>query len=297
VERDATLGKLPGFFNPADPQRVVGHITFHGLQDGAAVGDPRCIVCFQPGKDIHVPVDDTNACGPRCGYSLEALREASPFSQQNEARRLEMLTAARETLLFYAGRINIERATDGSGRVQLLEHAQLPGFKIVNTHTAAESDRAKFRPFNEEMARSEFCYVPLGQNDGPPDRYIAAILFGCIPVMLRTARVDLWDRHPDRYLGNKQVPLTLPLEEVIDWSSFSVLVGMDELHALPELLGNVTLARRLRLRRGLLRVWRRLLYSSIFGPYMSEDADGHGDAFATLVQVLAKRARELPPRS
>jgi hypothetical protein len=288
AERTITRGRLPAFYNPADPGRVVGHLMFHGLQDGPAVGDPRCIVCFQPGKDIVVPVDDTNACGPRCGYSLEALREHSVWSPANDARRLSLLSEERETLLFYAGRINIERPTDGSGRVQVLTHAGRPRFKVINTHAVGESDRAKFRSFIVEMSASEFCYVPLGQNDGPPDRYVAAMMFGCIPVMLTAARVDLWDRNPDRYLGFKQVPMALPLGERLDWSKFSVLVPMEQVEHLHLILGNISTAQRHRLRRGMLRAWPRLLYSSIFGSYVGES--GQGDAFDTLMEVMAQRA-------
>lgn len=291
AERQIQLGRLPHYFNPASAERVVGHLTFHGLQDGAAVGDGRCIICFQPGKDIHIPIDDTNACGPRCGYSLEALRTHSPWSPLNDADRLEMLTAERENLLFYAGRVNIERPNDGSGRVQVLAHAAAPRFKVINTHAVGESDRAKFRSFSIEMGKADFCYVPLGQNDGPPDRYVAALLFGCIPVMLKSARVDLWEDGL-RYLGHKEVPLSLPLEERLDWSRFSLLVDQLDVAHLPAILGNVTKAQLYRLRRGALRNWRKLLYTSIFGSYLEEPAEG--DAFDVLMEVFAKRAREMP---
>ncbi len=45
----------------------------------------------------------------------------------------------------------------------------------------------------------------MGQNGGDTDRYVAAIMFGCIPVMLNSSHHE------------KAVPHALPLEEVLHW--------------------------------------------------------------------------------
>ena len=55
---------------------------------------------------------------------------------------------------------------------------------------------------------SDFCYSPLGGNGGDTDRYVPAILFGCLPVLLNSA---FGEPHPFRILQ------ALPLEEVLRW--------------------------------------------------------------------------------
>ncbi len=52
---------------------------------------------------------------------------------------------------------------------------------------------------------ADFCYSPMGQNGGDTDRYVAAIMFGCIPVMLNSSHWRI------------AVPHALPLEEVLHW--------------------------------------------------------------------------------
>lgn len=66
------------------------------------------------------------------------------------------------------------------------------------------------------MPHSDFSYSPLGVNGGDTDRYVPAVLYGSIPILLNSS-VE----------GNQPrtgIPQALPLEEVIDWSPFSTLV-------------------------------------------------------------------------
>ncbi len=131
----------------------------------------------------------------------------------------------RQNILFYGGRIDARRGVaDGSGRAQILVHASTPGWRIVNT-AGGDPDKplpvevtSHFKSFAEEMSNAEFCFSPLGQFDGPTDRYTAAIMFGCIPVMLKTART----------------PMSMPFDERLDWSTFSVVVDLAEIENLPD---------------------------------------------------------------
>ena len=50
---------------------------------------------------------------------------------------------------------------------------------------------------------SEFCYSPRGGSGGDTDRYMAALMFGCIPVMLSS--------------GIHNEPMYFPFDEVIPW--------------------------------------------------------------------------------
>ena len=283
----------------------MGHLTFHGLRDGPDVGDSFCLICFQEGKDVHLVTDHTNTCGPLCGYSLAGLRQHSIWSPSKAGQRAAALTAERPTLFFYSGRFNTERpvAKDAAGRLQVLEHARVPRFKVINTRTV---DVASLRSFAVEFSESEFCYSPLGQNDGPSDRYVAAVLFGCIPVVLSSVLVSRFDNDIE-FVGEKEVPLSQPLSEKLDWPSFAVLVEMHQLPQLPAILGNISLASRLAMRRRLLHVWKRFVYSSIFGDYLGETkgalpdvggavgaGDSRGDAFHSLMGVLARRVSQMP---
>ena len=190
-----------------------------------------------------------------------------------------------------------------------------------------EEQRALYRSFAVEMSDAEFCYSPLGQFEArhpcrPPgvsrwltrsrsrratptgmwlqswcvhDSILHAQLltrgalvahhqFGCVPVMLKTTRY-----------GGGQVPMAHPLEEhpELDWRSFSIGVTIEELDDLPGVLSRVTPHARMRLRHALARVWRRFLWSGMYGSYLGEDAAT--DAFESLMDVLRARAAALPP--
>ena len=62
------LGKLPDTWNPASPTRVVSHVQWNSLRDGADAGMSHCSVCFQYAKDVQIATPEDNVCGPLCGY-------------------------------------------------------------------------------------------------------------------------------------------------------------------------------------------------------------------------------------
>ena len=283
------IGGLPRWWNPADPHRVIGHLQWNGRRDGADAGMQDCLVCFQHGKDVQL-VTGQNTCGPLCGYNQSQLRAWSMWSPEvtEEAKRAH---AARKHVLFYGGRIHAARGDgDSSGRAQILNHVSRPGWHIVNTmgddpeHPLPVEVRSSYKSFAEEMSSAEFCYSPLGQFEGDTDRYVASIMFGCIPVMLKTA-----------IMGPNRVPMAQPCEERLDWSTFSVMVDVDDVPGrLPDILGNVTRAQRRRMRGVMARIWKRFLWSSIYGSYLGEERAG-GDAFETLMDVFRTRVAAMPP--
>ena len=74
-------------------------------------------------------------------------------------------------------------------------------------------------PFSPTMRSSKFCYVPRGQFGGDLDRFVPAMLHGCIPVMTG---------------GTKKTPVAAPVEEHPDvfWPDFSVEVLIEDLQGL-----------------------------------------------------------------
>ena len=57
--------------------------------------------------------------------------------------------------------------------------------------------------FVKAMASSDFCFSPLGQTQGDSDRYLPAVLYGCIPVFPLPGEA-------------------LPFEDVLDWNETAV---------------------------------------------------------------------------
>ena len=147
--------------------------------------------------------------------------------------------------------------------------------------------RSLFRSFDVEMSDAEFCHSPLGQFEGDTDRYVAGMMFGCIPVML-TRTVFGQNGGPVR--------LAQPLEEHpdIDWAAISVQVTLEDLQQrLPAILAAVTPKQRLGMRKALAGVWPRFLYSGMYGSYLGEDASA--DAFESFVDILRLRVEAMPP--
>ena len=188
---------------------------------------------------------------------------------------------ARPVTLFYGGKIHTQRGMeDPSGRAQLwMHHRDRPGFRILSSWDAVRLQPIPINTtFAEEMPNATFCYSPLGHDSGDSDRYIPAILFGCIPVMLASSN-----------RGGTRVPLSQSMDEHpdIDWRSFSVLLEMEDIPRLHEILARITHAEVRRMRHALSRVWHRFLWTYIFGSYLGED--GGDDAFESMMGVLRWR--------
>ena len=135
------------------------------------------------------------------------------------------------------------------------------------------------------MASSDFCYSPPGQYHGDSDRYLPAVLYGCIPIFAKDGE-------------------TPPFDDVLPWSNVSLQIGLGDVGRLHEIIAAVGPAKLVHMRLGMGAVWRRLLWTSTFGGgaaipskkrrspaprYLGEDASQ--DAFATFIDVLRARLR------
>lgn len=213
----------------------------------------------------------------------------------------------RRTVVFYAGRVGQPGDKwDPSGRAPMLQlHAGRPGWRLANTAAAGAdlssnataaaalaaatrdvADRTLFRNYAREAAGAEFCFSPLGQSLGPTDRFVAAALLGCIPVMLSST----FHGPP-----GKGSPVAQPFDEVLDWPSFAVLVRSHDLAGLHTVIEAIAPARRAKMRAALAAAAPRLLYTSIYGAIVGES--GEHDAFETAMEVLrgrVARMRALP---
>lgn len=278
-------GSLPDSWNPASPSRVTVHVMWTGIADGVEAGTEQCQVCFQRGKDIQVATAE-NVCGPLCGYSREALQAKALWGEGGRVRAAAHEAAAhlagepaRPYLLFYGGRIHVTRGEeDKSGRAQLwAHHKERPGFRIQMSADSFTSFPVN-TTFDDDMRKSVFCFVPLGHDAGDPDRYVPALLFGCVPVMLTSSVRD-----------GKRVPLALPYEEhpAVDWAAFAVLLDLADIPRLHTILAAVTPAELRRKRHAAGRVWRRFLWTRMYGSYLGED--GEDDAFESFATVLRWR--------
>ena len=134
----------------------------------------------------------------------------------------------------------------------------------------------------QQMATSDFCFSPNGANEGDSDRYLPAMLYGCIPVFV-----------------TGDVP---PFADVVSWEHVALSVELRHVPRLHELIGNLSHAQVVSMRHAMASVWPRMLWTSalqhgLFGrprqlrSYLGET--GADDAFATLVQLLAKRTGHL----
>ncbi|KAF5838066.1 hypothetical protein DUNSADRAFT_3436, partial [Dunaliella salina] len=108
-----------------------------------------------------------NVCGPLCGYSLAHLRNYTIWRPGFNIN--EELARPREKLLFYAG--SIQRGDGYTGRSSLFQlYSNHSDYLILNRKSGVRV------PFYEAMRNADFCYSPLGQFGGDPDRYIPAIM-------------------------------------------------------------------------------------------------------------------------
>ena len=282
---------VPVELNPASRLRKVAFVGPSGMP-----GSPTHHI---PGLDVRLPQDEQHQCGPFCGLDKRRPREAllhtlhrlSPWwSGRGEAEREALLTAPRPLRLFFAGQVhgNRELLLQGvrSSWRGWLVHDSTPGpQKRRGLDRAAQAAAAAAglnlsSPdwFGEAMSRSDFCLSPLGVSEGDSDRYLPAILYGCIPVWVHPGEVA-------------------PLDEALPWANVSLHLqagpcGIREscsgaMASLRAMLSRVSQRQVVAMRRAMAAVWPRLLWTRPFGSYLGEA--GEADAFATLVEVLRLR--------
>lgn len=286
--RPILRGKVPDEISPISPERRVIYLMWNGMRDGFDA-DPReekCNVCFQKGKDVQL-VTAEGVCGPLCGYKRDSLSKFAVWSRKPRARH--HFRRERSTILFYGGSINPDNPKDSTGRAPLyIHHHNRSGYRIINTRlTPATTGQAGHRPkenehvnFAQAMSESIFCFSPLGKTHGDTDRYVAALMMGCIPVMLKSVR-----------RGRLVIPMAMPLEEhpYIDWTKFSVQIDADQIPDLHNILSRFSMGDLRHMRHEVGKVWQRMLYTTIYQPYLGED--GQMDAFESLMDVLHARLK------
>ena len=110
------------------------------------------------------------------------------------------------------------------------------------------------------MTRSDFCYAPSGQSEGDSDRYLPALLYGCVPVFA-------WSDEEG------------PYSDLIDWDQISIRVDPSGLASAVDAVSDETLAI---MRKAMQGVWHRMLFA--------EAADGHDGP--SLTQLMLNRSIE-----
>ena len=155
------------------------------------------------------------------------------------------------------------RRHNNGDRSALLGLNGTAGWCVVNTEDAGRQLRLP-----EAMRRSEFCYSPRGWDQGDSDRYLPAVLHGCVPVMA------------DRFEA-------MPLAELPEmaWDAAALAIERDDLPRLPALLDALPPARTREMRAAAAALWPRLLYTTL--------------EFSTLEEIKrerdsARRARRTP---
>eukprot|EP00326_Haptolina_ericina_P021364 CAMPEP_0181189688 /NCGR_PEP_ID=MMETSP1096-20121128/11793_1 /TAXON_ID=156174 ORGANISM="Chrysochromulina ericina, Strain CCMP281" /NCGR_SAMPLE_ID=MMETSP1096 /ASSEMBLY_ACC=CAM_ASM_000453 /LENGTH=231 /DNA_ID=CAMNT_0023278853 /DNA_START=23 /DNA_END=718 /DNA_ORIENTATION=- len=182
--------------------------------------------------------------------------------------------------------------------------AAAPSASFGQVHDSSPSGRKRFRSaaahypflgpvdhewFSRAMSASDFCYSPLGQRHGDSDRYLPAILYGCIPVFIKEEEAG-------------------PFDEIINWSLVSLQLRPRHVPVMHHVLQNISAQQVVRMRMAMASIWKPLLWTrgrrssghpkqASFGRlkesvpppsgYLGED--GQGDAFTTLMQVLRLR--------
>ena len=260
---------------------------------------------FMRGVDIRLPAFDSHQCGALCGMAHHdlakqapraraVLRRFSPWRGANTTRNAQpVLTARRRQLppslrtrrrfrLFFAG-----RSTKWGARGDLFRyHRNRSDFLLHDTSgrwpPANGANTTAHTFFAAAMRGSDFCLVPLGQSDGDSDRYLPALLYGCVPVFVTPGEVR-------------------PYEELLPWDDFSL--RCTDVRTLPACLERVSAVKLLTLRRAMGGAWPKLLWTSLHVgdtaarlktvtqragvSYLGEPPEG--DAFSALIEVLGRR--------
>lgn len=279
------LSAYPQAIQPQNPKRRLRYIVWNGLADGAdSKNGNYCSGCIQAGKDVVIPTAQ-NACGPLCGSNLDTLRRFAVwnadapntiFGALDYVKRWE----ERPHTMFWAGQVSpralspdFDANDDISGRGAFWQaHHNRPGWSLHQTYDWAANKPAPLGVSMLEMMRnSTFCYNPLGHVGGDADRYIPALLTGCVPVVLRTVRAGTLLKY------------RMPFEDVLEWNKVAVIIDAHDVPRLHEILAERSKDLH-SLRAHAYSFWRRMLYTQVYGAYLSEG--GENDALQVLFEVL-----------
>ena len=173
--------------------------------------------------------------------------------------------------LFWAGTV---RGWMNPERRQLVRHMGQPGLCVRNTacsppppaksakasqqrrdsvsdESCAEGGEGTLGPAHRApslpaaMARSRFCFSPRGWNGGDSDRYLPALLYGCVPVFSDRLEALPLHEHPD-----------------VDWHAAALSADAKALPRVASLLARVSPQAEASLRASPRRFWQRMLFTS-----------------------------------
>lgn len=282
---------LPLAVKPSSPHRRILLAQWNGRADGYNAGDEAfCESCVQRSKDIVLPTA-RNACGPYCGSDRATLRRWAMWHHKAPSEPLEALRYSeswpnRPITVFWAGQVpppqlehTADPKNDVSGRgVFYRAFRAEAGWSLHQTYDwKANKPTPLATSMLEMMRNATFCFSPLGHVGGDQDRYLPALLTGCIPVMLTSV-----------YEGGRKQPVVPPFADLIPWNKIAVLVDADDVPRLPVILDKVNVAHR---RYLVYKFWRMLLWTTAYADAEGDLwEDGSGDAVDALVRVLQMRA-------
>ncbi|KAK8933508.1 putative glycosyltransferase [Platanthera zijinensis] len=140
----------------------------------------------------------------------------------------------RSILAFFAGNMH------GRVRPILLEHWGNNKDEEMRIYGPLPSRISKKMSYVEHMKSSKFCICPMGFEVNSP-RIVEAIYYECVPVIIA-----------DNFV--------LPLEDVLDWSAFSVVVAEKDIPKLKDILLGIPLGQYVKMQECVKRVQRHFLW-------------------------------------
>jgi len=277
---------LSPLYSPSSETRIVRFIVWNGRGD---VHNGNCDACFLPHLDIAVPTAE-NACGPLCGAKRETLTKYAAWRADTApaslAAAIKYVSAwpERPVKMFWSGQVSrgahsqppsaLDARNDVSGRnIFYATWKAQPGYELYQSYDW-DADKA-VKPYNwsilEKMSQSTFCFSPLGHRGGDMDRYLPAILTGCIPVFFEY----VWS-------GHRKHTVTPPLSGLIDWHQIAVIITPEQVPELDSILNGVHVLKK---RAHMWNVWRAMLWSGFYGSYLGEKPE-EGDALVSTFKQL-----------
>lgn len=140
----------------------------------------------------------------------------------------------RPILAFFAGNMH------GRVRPILLQHWGNGRDDDMRIFGPLPNQIAKKMSYIEHMKSSKFCICPMGFEVNSP-RIVEAIYYECVPVIIA-----------DNFV--------LPLEEVLDWSKFSVVVAEKDIPRLKDILLGISVGQYIKMQKCVKRLQRHFLW-------------------------------------
>ena len=231
--------------NPASPGRLVLFLLYSGWADQLTSQRGHCLNCFTHGLDVRLPSYAAHTCGPLCGLPRRRTAECPECGLGRKGRvaalgRLVAApspTAARNCSLHWAGRGSVG---SNPARRTLLQLVDAPGMCIHDTGRSG----VNAVDIPSAMRTSRFCFSPRGWDNGDSDRYLPALLHGCIPVLSDPLEaMPLQERGGAAAARGGGVSSQLRREQELRdewrWEEAALAVDVARIPKLPQVLGSL----------------------------------------------------------